>query len=287
MGTRAMDSEKATADSSGAARPGAPISGLPEFLQFLEGERRRSQRAAFAAALFGVAVGALATAAWWTRSVTPADAAAQEIAQRLHGLESSSGTLAAQVRALASRPQGGDGGGDAAPAPARTDRGDASIAGKPSAETHDGDGAARMSSDEALARALARAQQLPLVVSEPKAPVGSAALDAKSAAAAAAGPNGADPKSDPDAEAKARVAANEAILAAFNGLLVDCGLDQWRLMHADVASEDHSLHGVVLAHRSSNGAPTGSLTAERLALERDAGTGVAAFVLTGARRTEA
>lgn len=276
-----MESEKATADSSGAARPAGGGSGLPELLQFLEGERRRSQRAVFSAALFGVAVGALATAAWWTRAMPPADAAAnaavESIAQRLHGLESSSGTLAAQVRALASRPQAADAGGDGATAPVRIDRGDASIAGKPSAETIDGDGAARLSSEEAIARALARVQQLPVSASEPKIP----------AAAAADAPHDADPKSGPDAEAKARAATTEAIIAAFNGLLVDCGLDQWRLLSAEVSSEEHVLQRVVLAHRSPNGAATGSLKADRLALERDAGTGVAAFVLTGARRTEA
>lgn len=290
-----MESEKATTDLSGtpgAARVAAEGAGLPEFLRFLEGERRRSQRAAIAAAIFGVAIGALATAAWWTRAGLSdrGTAASEEIAQRLHGLESASGTLAAQVRALASRPKAGEAGADSA-APARAEHGDASIAGKPSTDPAGEDGAARHSGEDALARALAHAQQIPLAPLEnvgSKAPAEAAAPDPKSTLSTESATDAkSETKGDADAEAKAKAAATETTIAAFNSLLVDCGLDQWRLMSAEVASEDHSLHKVVMAHRAPNGTANGSLTAERLALERDAGTGVAAFVVTGARRTEA
>ena len=289
-----MESEKATAEGSPAANLAAGSSGLLEILRFLEGERRRSQRATFAAALFGVAIGALATAAWWTRAGPAADAGAsgavEAIAQRLHGLETSSGTLQTQVRALASRPQAGEAGVEAASA--RPEHGDASIAGKPSAESFESGERTRTGSDDAIARALAHARALPIPAAEPKAPSEPIAADVKTAAppeapADSKAGEASDAKPDPEAEAKAKAAAAVAVIEAFNALLVDCGLDQWRLMSAEVASEDHSLHRVVMAHRSPNGAATGSLTAERLALERDAGTGVAAFVLTGARRNEA
>jgi hypothetical protein len=294
-----MESEKATTEASPAANPAAGSSGLPEILRFLEGERRRSQRAAFAAALFGVAIGALAMAAWWTRAGpgAGADGAAEAIAERLHGLETSSGTLAAQVRALASRPQGGE--PVVETAAARPERGDASIAGKPSTDSLDGGEKTRQGSDDAIARALAHARQIAIDAGPPKAPSEPIAADVKSAApdvksttspepaADVKSAEASDAKTDPEAEAKAKAAATAAVMEDFNTLLVDCGLEQWRLMAAEVAGEDHSLHHVVLAHRSPNGAATGSLTGERLALERDAGTGVAAFVLTGARRNEA
>jgi hypothetical protein len=287
----AMENVTATGESSGASQPAAPPrADLPELLRFLEGERRRSQRASFFAALFGVTIGALATAAWWTRNAPPADAGANTaVEQRLHGLESSSGALAAQMRALVSRPQNGDGGGDSAATAPKSEVGDASIAGRPSTQSFDDNEHGRHAGDDALARALAHASQVPVVVNDAAKSATPAAADVKIAAPpegdskASAPPEG---QADPKAEAKKSEAAAAAALEAFNALLVDCGLEQWHLMSAELSSEDHALHKIVMVHRTPIGTANGSLTADRLVLERDAGTGVAAFVLTGAHQTE-
>jgi hypothetical protein len=287
----AMESEKPTAERAAAAESPAPArTDLPDLLRFLDTERRRSQRASFVAALFGVTIGALATAAWWTHAMPAAnggaDPAVEAIAQRLVGLENASGTLAAQVRALVSRPPGGNAGdaaGERGAAAPRTELGDAAIAGKPSTQSSGDDERARRTGDEALARALERARQMPLVVNESVKPPEAAPSDVKPPPPPAEGEGAGDPKPDPAKVA----AATEAVVTAFNGLLADCGLDQWHLMSAEVAAEDRALHKIVMAQRTATGTAYGSLTADRLALERDAGTGVSAFVLTGAHRTVA
>jgi len=54
-----------------------------------------------------------------------------------------------------------------------------------------------------------------------------------------------------------------------------------------VRADDHALGAVVLAQRTAQGTAIGSLSAERLKLERDPITGVAGILLTGARGLEA
>src|SRR5262245_3770346 len=103
-------------------------------LEFFDRERRRTQRSALTAGAAGAVVGALAilaaNSAGWLR--LPAAAAGGDgLGRRISELESSSGNLSAQVRALVSQPRGPvPGAGEVAAAPPRKERSDPSNAGK-------------------------------------------------------------------------------------------------------------------------------------------------------------
>jgi hypothetical protein len=145
---------------------------------------------------------------------------------------------------------------------------------KPLEEAPDAGERARRVGDDEIARALEHAAALPTFEEsqsqEPTGP-GVAAADP----AATSEPAEADPGVDVD-----------GVIAAFNQLLRDAGLTEWKLLTAEPRPEDHALGAVVLAHCSEHGTTTGSLAAEQLKLERDPVTGVAGIQFVGAKGYE-
>jgi hypothetical protein len=293
-----MQSGKASGEgeSAGDAPAGIPATGrlhdadARALLDFFERERRRSWRGALTAGAAGAVFGALAIlaahAAGWLRIPAP-PAADDAVAKRIAELENGNGVLAAQLRALASQPRGAPSPApsDAAAPPSRRESSDAAIAGKPSGSTLDARERASRVGDDSVVRALDRAR---LLEDPAKAAAGHApATDATVPGAVAPAADGAAapaPQKPVVEEAQAR--PPDAVLAAFNTLLRDCGFDRWRLLSADPVAEDHALRRVVLVHSNPSGTATGSLTADRLTLERDAASGVAGFVLSGARQID-
>jgi hypothetical protein len=293
-----MQSGKASgeSESAGDAPAGIPATGrlhdadARALLDFFDRERRRSWRGALTAGAAGAVFGALAIlaahAAGWLRIPAP-PAADDAVAKRIAELENGNGVLAAQLRALASQPRGAPSPApsDAAAPPSRKESSDAAIAGKPSGSTLDARERASRVGDDSVVRALDRAR---LLEDPAKAAAGHApATDATVPGAVAPAADGAAapaPQKPVVEEAHAR--PPDAVLAAFNTLLRDCGFDRWRLLSADPVAEDHALRRVVLVHSNPSGTATGSLTADRLTLERDAASGVAGFVLSGARQID-
>ena len=300
-----MQSGKANAESESA---GDAPAGIPAahrlheaearaLLDFFDRERRRSRRAALAAGAAGAVFGALALlavhAAGWLEIPAP-PAADDAVAKRIAELENGNGVLAAQLRALASQPRGAPASAppEVALPPSRKESSDASIAGKPSGSTLDARERASRVGDDSVVQALDRARQL---ADPARAAAGHApATDATPFAPETTVPGAVVPASDgATAPAPQKPVVEEAlprppdaVLAAFNALLRDCGFDRWRLLSADPVAEDHALRRVVLVHSNPSGTATGSLTADRLTLERDAASGVAGFVLSGARQID-
>src|SRR5262245_11807551 len=252
-------------------------------LEFFDRERRRSLRTALTAGAAGAVLGALAilaaNAAGWLR-VPAVPASGDGVGRRLTELENTSGVLSTQMRALVSQPRGGAPAGatEVAVAPPRKESSDASIAGKPSGSTLDERERVSRVGDDSIARSLERARALVDPAAAARAPTNDSTPPAAVAAAAAPLPKvkieeAPAPPPDP-------------ILTAFNTLLADCGFDRWRLLSGEPVADDHALRRVVLVHTNPSGTATGSLSCDRLTLERDAASGVAAFVLIGTREIE-
>jgi len=272
---------------AGTADAGRPKDAdLRALLDFFDRERRRSQRSALTAGAVGAVVGALAilgaNAAGWIQ--VPAKVAGGDgVGRRLSELEESSGSLSAQMRALVSQPHGAPSNAPTvAPTPSvRKESSDAAIAGKPSGTSLDERERANRVGDDSVARALEHARDLanPANASRATLPEQSPPPAVKSEKSEGASPPAIKVEdlapSPPD-----------PLLAAFNTLMADCGIDRWYLISAEPAPDDHALRRVVLVHRNPSGTAVGSLTADRLTLERDAASGVAAFVLSGARQNE-
>ena len=147
----------------------------------------------------------------------------------------------------------------------------ADLAAKPVLEEGGLDSAerARRIGDDAIARALEHAAVLP--------DFGPPAL--------AEGAPGAD-ASDEDAPPAPPPADVEPLIAAFNQLLRDAGLDGWKLLTAEPDPAGRALRAVVLAQLTGQGTAIGSLSADRLQLERDPATGTAGVELSGAKGSE-
>jgi hypothetical protein len=243
----------------------------------------RSDVAPAGSRLGGVALGLVigGAAVWAVREWQERDRAGRiAIEQRLAQLEevvrnyeSRDGAAAPTTR----RPKGDDAATRGAPA-----SGGASLAGKPLEET---DAAARVregTEESSMARALERASRMAeaLHSRDGAAPPPAGELSVEPSVAALAPPAVIDaPKEPPALDA-------ETLVKSMNELLADAGLDRWRLLSATPLPEDRSLGNAVLADRGMRGTATGSLVAERLGLQRDPITGIAALVATGAHGIE-
>jgi len=233
----------------------------------------RSDGAAAGSRLGGVALGLVigGAAVWFAREWQERDRAGRlALEQRIAQLE-------ALVRETPARPT------SAAPESSRPKSGGASLAGKPLEEV---DAAVRVregAEESSMARALERASRMAeaLHSRDGAAP---AAADGSTVAPLVAAE--ADPAAVAPKETAAPALDAEKIVAAFNELLADAGLERWRLMSATPLPDDHALGDVVLADRGVRGTATGSLVAERLGLQRDPITGIAALIATGAHGIE-
>jgi hypothetical protein len=251
----------------------------------------RSDVAPAGSRLGGVALGLVigGAAVWAVREWQERDRAGRlAIEQRLAQLEeivrnyeSRDGAAAPAAR----RPKGDD----AAPRGASSGGG-ASLAGKPLEEV---DAAARVregTEESSMARALERASRMAeaLHSREGAAPAGEPPEAPLVGALAPSAAPTVSPSSASDApkEPAAPALDAETIVKAFNELLADAGLDRWRLLSALPLPEERSLGDAVLADRGLRGTATGSLVAERLGLQRDPITGIAALVATGAHGIE-
>jgi hypothetical protein len=273
----------------------------------LRSERRDGRSQAGRAewfALFAIAL-VSAAAAWWITDArrtgahdgeARSDLAALE--KRVDALTSEVESLRAEQRTIASlwtASRGGDA-RDGVPTSSARSGGSKSheadgLAAKPIVEPTAEDRAARVGNSE-MARALEKVRSLPsfdqlavdAAVAGPPRPATSSP-DAKSSAKPASDDLEAAP-ADPAKEAAVvakKSAEADALVVAFNRLLKDAGLGLWTMLQGEANLEDHSLVDVVLARRMERGPTTGSLSADRLVLERDPVTGAAAFVFTGAR----
>ncbi|MSR45658.1 MAG: hypothetical protein EXS13_01090 [Planctomycetes bacterium] len=255
---------------------------------------------------FGILVGAGAvwTAIEWRRAPSDGFAASEA---RLQSLEARLISIETQQRTLANLPWlATEGGATLGAAKGRPEgvtplRADAvayhagsagALGGKPVEEN---DAAVRRREgveESVMARALDKASRLSAALGEVGAHLPIASPTAASAASGGGG-FGSEPvnaaliPSVADAAAEAtRGPDPEAVTHAFNALLKDAGLDRWYLLSAEPLVADHALGAVTLAVRGVRGTATGSLVAERLMLERDPITGVAAFVASGAHGIE-
>jgi hypothetical protein len=253
---------------------------LRALLDFFDRERRRSQRSALTAGAARAGVGALAilgaSAAGWIQ--VPAKVAGGDgVGRRLSELEESSGSLSAQMRDLVSQPHGAPSSAPTvAPTPSvRKESSDAAIAGKPSGTSLTAR-APTVGDDSSRALEPARDLADPATTSRAGAPEQSPPPPVKA--------EGVTPPPI-KVEDLARIPP-DPLLAAFNTLMTDCGIDRWYLLPRQSPRPTTTRCGVVLVHRNPSGTAVGSLTADRLTLERDAASGVAAFVLSGARQNE-
>lgn len=216
----------------------------------------------------------------------PASAQLAALESRLAMLETQQRTLAS-LALLPAPPRGSSAPDEAASAdrsPPNYDGGaTTALGGKPVEEV---DAAVRRRTDvddSAMARALERADRLSQAIAPTAAGAGSVSDAGTSHAAAPA----AMPQADDEA---ARVAAEDKaaaeVVAEFNALLKNAGLERWQLLAARPASEERGLTAVIMAERGVRGVASGSLVADKLALERDPITGVAAFVASGAHGIE-
>ncbi len=147
-----------------------------------------------------------------------------------------------------------------------------SLAAKPLDKAQDVEERARRVGDDAIARALEHAASLPTFDPVPPTEAPTAPLDSEPAPA----------ETDPEAKPQEL----DALIDAMNQLLRDAGLQCWSVLAATPRPEERALAAVVLAHRSERGTAIGSLSADRLTLERDPVSGAARFVLTGAKGSE-
>jgi hypothetical protein len=252
-------------------------------------ESRRSESGpAGLAPLFGVAI-ATAALTWFAlefrgRLFEPGGAATEAaalrlevaaLARRVAALEAEHRTLAslAAMRAEGESRPAGEPPVRAAPAAAAT------LASKPIEDAGAAIERARTGADDLVARAIERAAALPRLEASPAAAEAGSPAAPESAGLDAAGPA-------PEAQPEPRKPDAEAVIAAFNQLLGDGGLSEWRLLSAEPRPEDKALGSVVFAHRAPRGPAIGSLSAERLVLERDPVSGVASVKLTGAKGFE-
>lgn len=228
--------------------------------------------------LFAFAAGLLAGGAaigWWRSESERARLHEQQARGALAQVEA---RLAVLERARA--PDGPPAIERADPRGARDAAAPATLAGKPVDEVQ---AAARLRTgvdDAERARRVEDAQRIEAALRrEPVVLPG----DARSAAPAAR-PSAAELEAQ---EQALREAAERAeVVTAFNQLLESAGLEGWRLLEGRPLPDERALGDAVLAQRGVRGVAIGSLVAQRLRLERDPVTGLAALAAEGAHGIE-